>query len=325
MKRILSGIQPSGVIHLGNYFGAIKNWINFIKEYDSYFCIVDLHAITAYQEPEKLKRNTLNLAKIFIASGLDPKKCTLFIQSHVKAHTELAWILNTITPIAELERMTQFKDKSKKNKDNINSGLFTYPILMAADILLYDTDIVPVGEDQKQHVELTRTIANKFNNLYGETLKVPKSFVPEHGARLRGLDDPMQKMSKSASSENNYIAITDNPDVVRKKIMKAVTDSGSEITYSEDKPAVSNLLTIYHLVTGEEIKSIEQKYVDKGYGDLKKDLAKRIIDFLQPIQEKMRNIDDKEVLKILAKGAKASDKIASQTLDRVKDKIGLIT
>jgi len=324
MKRILSGIQPSGIIHLGNYFGAIKNWLNFINEFDSYFCIVDLHALTVYQEPEKLKQNTLDLAKIFIASGLDPKKCTLFIQSHVSEHTELSWILSTITPIAELERMTQFKDKSQKHKENINAGLFTYPVLMAADILLYDTDVVPVGEDQMQHVELTRTIAKKFNNLYGDALKVPKTFVPEHGARLMGLDDPTQKMSKSAASEYNYIAITDEPDLIRKKIMKAVTDSGSEIKYLKDKPAVSNLLTIYHLVTGEEIKSIEQKYAGKGYGDFKKDLAEKIIEFLTPIQDKINELDDKKVLKILEKGAENAKKVASQTLDRVKEQIGLI-
>ena len=324
MKRILSGIQPSGIIHLGNYFGAIKNWINFLKEYDSFFCIVDLHAITVYQDPKKLNQNTLNLAKLYIASGLDPKKCTLFVQSHVHEHTELAWILNTITPIAELERMTQFKDKSKKNKQNINAGLFTYPVLMAADILLYDTDVVPVGEDQKQHVELTRTLAKKFNNLYGSALKVPKTFVPEHGARLMGLDDPAQKMSKSAASEYNYIAITDDPDAIRKKIMKAVTDSGDEIRYTEDKPAISNLLTIYHLVTGREISKIEKEYQGKGYGAFKKDLTERVVEFIEPIQKEMKKIDDKEVIKILEKGAKNAQKVASQTLDRVKKKIGLV-
>ncbi len=324
MKRILSGIQPSGIIHLGNYFGAIKNWLNFINEYDSYFCIVDLHALTVYQQPEILRQNTLNLAKIFIAAGLDPKKCTLFIQSHLSEHTELSWILSTITPIAELERMTQFKDKAQKHKENINAGLFTYPVLMAADILLYDTDVVPVGEDQMQHVELTRTVAKKFNNLYGDALKVPKTFVPEHGARLMGLDDPTQKMSKSAASEYNYIAITDQPDLIRKKIMKAVTDSGSEIKYADDKPAVSNLLTIYHLVTGEEIKSIEKKYAGKGYGNFKKDLAEKIIEFLNPIQDKINELDDKKVLKILEKGAENAQKVASQTLERVKEQIGLV-
>jgi len=324
MKRILSGIQPSGVIHIGNYFGAIKNWLNFLKEYDSYFCIVDLHALTVYQEPEKLKQNTLDLAKIFIASGLDPKKCTLFVQSHVHEHAELAWILNTITPIAELERMTQFKDKSKKHKENVNAGLFTYPILMAADILLYDTDVVPVGEDQKQHVELTRTIAKKFNNLFSDALKVPKSFVPEHGARLMGLDDPTQKMSKSAASEYNYIAITDEPDLIRKKIMKAVTDSGDEIKSGEDKPAISNLLTIYHLVTGKEISEIEKQYQGKGYGDFKKDLAEKVVEFLEPIQKEMNKLTDKDVIKILNKGSQSAQKIASQTLDRVTEKIGIL-
>ncbi len=323
-KRILSGIKPSGIIHLGNYFGAIKNWLNFINEFDSYFCIVDLHALTVYQKPEELKRNTLNLAKLYIASGLDPKKCTLFIQSHLSEHTELSWILNAMTPIVELERMTQFKDKSKQHKENINAGLFTYPVLMAADILLYDTDVVPVGEDQMQHVELTRTIAKKFNNLYGETLKVPKAITPKYGARLMGLDNPTKKMSKTALSEYNFISITDKPDMIRKKIMKAVTDSGDEIKFGKDKPAISNLLTIYHLVTDKEISEIEKDYQGNGYGDFKKDLAEKIIKFLKPIQEKMRNTDDKEVIKILEKGAKAAQKVSSKTLEKTKEKIGLV-
>ncbi|HUT22627.1 MAG TPA: tryptophan--tRNA ligase [Candidatus Bipolaricaulota bacterium] len=324
MKRVFSGIQPSGVIHLGNYFGAIKNWIKFINEYDCLFCIVDLHALTVYQDPEKLKRNTYNLAKLYLAAGLDPKKCSLFIQSQAPEHAELAWILNTITPMAELERMTQFKDKSQKHKENINTGLFDYPVLMAADILLYGTDVVPVGEDQIQHVELTRTIAKKFNKIYGDTFKIPEPIVPKLGARVMGLDDPTQKMSKSAKSELNYIAMTDTPEVVRKKIMKAVTDSGSDIVYAKDKPALSNLLTIYHLVSGEEIKEIEKKYKGAAYSEFKKDLAEKIIEFLVPIQERMRNVDDKEAQKILGQGLREAKKISEKTLARVKKNIGLI-
>jgi tryptophanyl-tRNA synthetase len=324
MKRVFSGIQPSGVIHLGNYFGAIKNWIKFIDEYDCLFCIVDLHALTIHQDPEKLRRNTYNLAKLYLATGLDPKKCSLFIQSQSPEHAELAWILNTITPMAELERMTQFKDKAQKNKENINAGLFDYPVLMAADILLYDTDIVPVGEDQVQHVELARIIAKKFNNLYGETLKLPGHIVPKFGARVMGLDDPTQKMSKSAKSDLNFIAMTDSPDIVRKKIMKAVTDSGSDIVYSKDKPAISNLLTIYHLVTGEEIKNIEQKFKNAAYSEFKKELAEKIIDFLTPIQKAMNDIDDKKVKKIMKAGLREARKISQKTLLRVKKNIGLI-
>ncbi|MFZ5364790.1 MAG: tryptophan--tRNA ligase [Patescibacteria group bacterium] len=324
MKRIFSGIQPSGIIHIGNYFGAIKNWLDFINEYDSFFCIVDWHALTVHQPPELLRQNTINLAKLFMASGIDPKKCTLFLQSSVPAHAELSWILNTITPMAELERMTQFKDKSQRHQENINAGLFDYPVLMAADILLYDTEVVPVGEDQKQHVELARTIAKKFNNLYGQTFTVPQSFVPNLGARLMGLDDPNQKMSKSAASEYNYIAVTDEPDIIRKKIAKAVTDSGSEIAYAPDKPAVSNLMTIYHLVTGKGMNDIQKTFQGRGYGDFKKDLAEKVIEFFAPIQDRLKKIDDKEVIKILDKGSKAANKIAEGKLEEVYKKIGLL-
>jgi len=324
MKRIFSGIQPSGIIHLGNYFGSIKNWADFMEEYESFFCLVDLHALTVYQSPEKLKKNTLKLAKILLATGVDPKKCTLFIQSHLPEHAELCWILSAITPIAELERMTQFKAKAKKHKKNINAGLFNYPVLMAADILLYQADIVPVGEDQIQHLELTKAIANKFNNLYGQTFKIPNGFVPKQGARIMGLDNPNQKMSKSAASEYNYIAFSDSPEMIKKKIMKAVTDSGSKIKYSKEKPAISNLLSIYHLTTNEKIESIEKKFADAGYGEFKKALAEKIIEFLEPIQEKMKKTTDEQALDILKKGAAKAKKIASESLAEIKEKIGLL-
>lgn len=324
MKRIFSGIQPSGLIHLGNYFGSIKNWADFTKEYESFFCLVDLHALTVYQKPEKLRKNTLKLAKILLATGVDPKKCTLFVQSHLPEHAELCWILGAITPIAELERMTQFKSKAKKHKKNINAGLFNYPVLMAADILLYRADIIPVGEDQIQHLELTKTIANKFNNLYGQTFKIPNGFVPKHGARIMGLDDPSQKMSKSAASEYNYIAFSDSPEMIKKKIMKAVTDSGSEIKYSKEKPAISNLLTIYHLVSNEKIQSIEKKYAGAGYGEFKKDLAEKVIEFIEPIQKNMKKTTNEQVLDILEKGAAEAKKTAGKSLAEIKEKIGLL-
>lgn len=322
-KRIYSGIQPTGIIHLGNYFGAIYNWLNMINDYDCIFSIVDLHALTVFQKPFDLNQNINNLARIFIASGLDPEKCTIYRQSDVHEHAELGWILNCNIPISELERMTQFKDKAAQHKKNINAGLFTYPCLMAADILLYNTNIVPVGEDQTQHVELTRTMAKKFNKLYGETFVVPEVKINKVSARLKGLDDPTKKMSKSAASEYNYISLTDTPQQVRKKIKKAVTDSGSEIVFTPDKPALANLISIYHLVTSEPVKEIENKFKGKGYGDFKSDLAEKIIDFLQPIQEKYNAIEDNELESIFEVGAMKAQKIAEKTLRKVKKQIGL--
>jgi len=263
------------------------------------------------------------LIKLYIAVGLDPKKCIIYRQSDVKEHSELAWILNCITPIAELERMTQYKDKSTQHKKNINAGLLTYPCLMAADIILYNTELVPVGEDQVQHVELARTIAKKFNNQYGETFILPKPLLNKVSARLKGLDDPTKKMSKSASSELNYIALTDSPEIVKKKIKKAVTDSGSTITYEQDKPAIANLMTIYHLVTGLEIKEIEKRFKGKGYGDFKNDLTDRINDFLKPIQERFAAIDENELQVILQTGAKKAEAIAKEKIKEVKTIIGL--
>lgn len=321
--RLFSAMQPTGIIHLGNYFGALANWLTLQNEYESIFSIVDLHALTVYQKPEQLRANIINLAKIYLASGLDPKKNIIFRQSDVKEHAELGWILNCTTPISELERMTQFKDKSKQHKENINSGLFTYPCLMAADILLYDTNIVPVGEDQVQHVELTRTIAKKFNAVYGDVFIVPEVKINKISARLKGLDDPTKKMSKSASSEYNYIALTDAPDLIRKKIQKAVTDSGSEIKFTPDKPALANLMTLYHLVTGLEAKEIEKKFSGHGYGAFKKDLAEKLIEFLMPIQKKFNELSDSAVEKVLNDGAKRAQKMAGKKMVRVREVIGL--
>ncbi|MDD2753348.1 MAG: tryptophan--tRNA ligase [Candidatus Portnoybacteria bacterium] len=324
MERIFSGVQPSGVLHIGNYLGAIKNWVNLQNDHQCIFCVVDLHAITVSQDPKELLKKTVEVAKIYLAAGIDPKKSTIFVQSHVKEHAELAWILNTITKIPELERMTQFKDKAKDGKKEASMGLFDYPVLMAADILLYKTVGVPVGEDQVQHIELTRDLAQRFNNKFGEIFTVPKALVRKEGARIMGLDDPIKKMSKSAASQYNYISLTDSPDDVREKIKKAVTDSGKEIVFSQDKPALANLLTIYSLLGGQTIKDIEAKYKDKGYADFKKDLAEVVVEFLEPFQEKYNALDDNEVLEILREGAKKAQVIASQTMSEVKKAVGLI-
>src|SRR3989339_30858 len=323
MKRIFSGIKPTGLIHLGNYFGAIANWLNLQNEYDCLFSIVDLHALTVFQKPEELRRNILDLAKLYVASGLDPKKNIIFRQSDVVEHAEMGWILDCVTPVAELKRMTQFKDKAEQHSDNVNAGLFTYPVLMAGDILLYDATTVPVGEDQLQHVELARVIAKKFNNLYGEVFVLPEAKINKISARLRGLDDPMKKMSKTAPSEYNYIALTDTPDLIRKKIKKAVTDSGSEIVFQADKPALSNLIAIYSLTTGLTPKDIEKKFTGKGYGDFKNDLAERLVDFVAPIQERIAKLSDADIEKLLADGAARARVIAAKKMTQVKKVIGL--
>ncbi len=322
-KRIFSGTQPTGIIHLGNYFGAIYNWVQLQTEYDCVFSIVDLHALTIYQEPGRLSKNIYDLAKIYLAAGLDPKKNIIFRQSDMPEHAELGWILTCLTPMAELERMTQYKDKSERHKQNVNAGLFTYPCLMAADILLYDTNVVPVGEDQLQHVELARVIAKKFNNLYGNVFVLPEGRVNKVSARLKGLDNPEKKMSKSAASEYNYIALTDAPDLIRKKIKKAVTDSGSDIKFDPKRPALANLMTIYHLVTGREAKEIEAKFKGKGYGDFKSELAERVVEFLSPIQKKFASISDKQIDSMLQDGAKRAKVLAEKKMKQVRKVIGL--
>lgn len=325
MERLFSGIQPSGDLHLGNYLGAIKQWLPLQHEYEALFCVVDLHAITVPQDPDTLRRKSLEIAKIYLAAGIDPKKATLFIQSHIQEHTELAWVLNTIATMGELERMTQFKDKMQKGAvDNSGVGLFDYPVLMAADILLYDTATVPVGEDQKQHVELTRDLAQRFNSRFGETFVLPEPLIQREGARIMGLDDPTKKMSKSAASEYNYIALSDDADTIRKKVKKAVTDSGSEIVYRDDKPALKNLINIYTLLSGKKVDEVEAMYQGKGYGDFKADLAEVIVDFLVPFQARLAAISDEEVLAVLHAGAEKARAIAEKKIAQVYEKVGFV-
>lgn len=322
-KRIFSGVQPTNNIHIGNYFGAIKNWVDVQDQFDCIFSVVDLHAITVYQKPEDLRKNIFNIAKTYLALGINPKKCLIFQQSDVKEHAELCWLLNSIAKMGELERMTQYKDKSASHPENINVGLFDYPVLMAADILLYNTQAVPVGEDQKQHLELARDLAIRFNSLYGQTFVVPEPMIKKEGCRIMGLDNPLKKMSKSAPSTYNYISLLDTPEEAKKKIMKAVTDSGSEIKYAEDKPALRNLLTIYSQLSGELISNIEEKYTGKGYGDFKKDLAEIVANFLVEFQKKFNKISDKEIKKLLEDGADKAQKIAAKKMEEVKQKIGI--
>ncbi|PLX20314.1 tryptophan--tRNA ligase [Candidatus Parcubacteria bacterium] len=322
-KRVFSGVQPSGDLHLGNYLGAIKQWVEMQEKYESIFCVVDLHAITIKQNPEELRKKVIEIAKIYIASGIDPKKSVIFQQSDISEHAELAWILNTVTRMSDLYKMTQFKDKGGEN-ENIGVGLFDYPVLMTSDIILYDTDVVPVGEDQKQHVELARDLAKRFNHQFGETFKVPDVRVNKEGARIMGLDDPTKKMSKSASSTLNYIALTDDPEKAAKKIMKAVTDNDGIIKYEkEKKPGVSNLLNVYSLLNEESIADIVKRYEGKGYGDFKKDLAEIVKQFLISFQEKYNAISDEEVRGILTNGAKKIKPIATETYKRTKKIMGL--
>lgn len=325
MQRILSGIQPSGTLHLGNYIGAIKQWLQLQQTHNCYFCIVDYHALTVHPESSDLSDHILSLTALYQAIGLVNNKNVIFVQSDVTAHTELAWILGTFTYMGELERMTQYKDKAKQHKKNNNVGLFTYPVLMAADILLYQTNFVPVGEDQKQHLELTRAIAERFNNKYGETFTVPEYFSAPQGARIMSLDDPTKKMSKSATSEWGYLALTDTPDVITKKIKKAVTDSGNEVKAGKDKPALTNLLTIYSALSGKSISDIETLYHGQGYGKFKQDLAAVVIAELQPIQKKYQeSMSDVPMLQtILQQGAAQARQIANKTLSDVKTKIGI--
>lgn len=322
---IFSGVQPSGNLHIGNYLGAISQWVKMQDKYNPIFCIVDYHAITVPQDPKILREKITEIAKLYIASGIDPKKSIIFKQSNVKEHTELAWILNCTTArISDLRKMTQFKDKAQ-DQENVSVGLFDYPALMAADILLYDTDAVPVGDDQAQHVELTRTLAKRFNDKFGETFKIPELKIRKQGARIMGLDDPTKKMSKSAKSSANYIALTDKPETASKKIMRATTDSGSEIKYDfKNKSGISNLLTIYSLLKNIEIKKLEKKYANKGYGDFKKDLSKVVASFLTNFQKRYNNISNRKIKHILKKGGKTAQKKAKEKIKQIKSKIGVL-
>lgn len=324
-KIILSGIQPSGMLHIGNYLGAIQQWIPLQERNTTYFCIVDEHAITVPYEPKQLAENVLATAALYIACGIDPDKSVMFAQSHVAAHTELAWLLSTITPFGEMKRMTQFKDKAKKQSENTSLGLFSYPVLMAADILLYNTNIVPVGEDQTQHIELTREIAKKFNARFGEILTLPEVMVNKTTARIMSLSDPTKKMSKS-DSEKSYIALTDKPEVIKQKISTAVTDSEAVFSFTASGPAVKNLLNIYKAFSGEDNAAIEGKFTGQGYKEFKAALSDLLIEKLEPIRTKYEALrqDDTELRLLLGRGMHQAQSVANRTLQDVKEKMGLM-
>ena len=326
-KIILSGIQSTGKLTLGNYLGAINNWVQMQEEYDCYYMIANLHSLTVRNDPETLRNNTLKVLAMYVAAGLDPEKNTIFIQSQVKEHAELGWILDCYTYMGELSRMTQFKDKAAKHADNINAGLFTYPALMAADILLYQANLVPVGQDQQQHLEITRDIAERFNKLYGKTFTIPEGYYGKASAKIMGLQDPTAKMSKSATNPNDVILLEDEPDVIIKKFKKAVTDSENKVRFDpENKPGVSNLMQIYSSITGLKMEEIEKEFENSGYGDFKTKVAETVVAKLEPIQKRYKELlENKEYLeKIYTDGANRARKLASKTLDEVKERIGIL-
>ncbi len=323
-KRVFSGIQPTGQIHLGNYLGAIKHWVEMQDEYENFFCVVNSHAITLPIDPVFLKSQSYELVKLLLACGIDPEQSGLFIQSEVDEHPALAWLLNCQVSMGEMQRMTQFKDKSLKNPKSVNVGLFNYPILMASDILLYQSDLVPVGEDQKQHLELTRNIAEKFNRDFGNCFKVPEPLIAKVGARVMGLDDPKVKMSKSHQGANHAIFLLDEPDIIVKKIKKAATDSVGVIAFDEKREGVFNLLNIYMLLSNESPENIEERFKNKGYGDFKKELAEVVIQTLKPIQERYKEISDDEVKAILNGGVKKARPLAQMTYQKAKELMGLV-
>ncbi|MET0725657.1 MAG: tryptophan--tRNA ligase [Leifsonia sp.] len=327
--RLFSGMQPSSdSLHLGNYIGALLNWVALQRDFDAYYCVVDLHSITVAQDPAELRANTRQTAAQYIAAGIDPSACTLFIQSHVPAHAELAWVLGSITGFGEASRMTQFKDKSaRQGSDATSVGLFTYPVLMAADILLYGTERVPVGEDQRQHLELTRTLAGRFNSRFGETFVVPEAYIPKESAKIYDLQNPLAKMSKSAESESGLVKIMDDPTVTAKKIKSAVTDAEREIRFDpENKAGISNLLSIYSSLSGRSVATLEQEYDGRGYGDLKKDLAEVVVDALSPVRTRTLELleDPAELDRLLAVGAEKAGATAEETLAAVYDRVGFI-
>ncbi len=325
-KRIFSGIQPSGILTIGNYLGALKNWVGLQEDYECIYCVVNMHAITVRQVPADLRRHTYEALAVYLAAGIDPKKSTIFVQSHVPAHAELAWVLNCNTMFGELSRMTQFKDKSAKHGNNINAGLFTYPTLMAADILLYQAALVPVGQDQKQHVELTRDIAERFNALYGDTFTVPEAYIPETGKKIMSLLDPAKKMSKSDENAGAYVAILDGRDDIIRKFRRAVTDSGSEVRFADGKDGICNLMNIYSAITGKENDEIEREFEGKGYGDFKLAVGEAVADALSPLQnEYARLIADKAYLEqIMREGAETASSIARKTMRKVYKKTGFV-
>src|SRR5215208_3174818 len=325
-RRVFSGIQPSGTSHLGTYLGALRNWVSLQNDYESYFCIVDLHAITVPQDPKVLRANVREMAAIFLAVGLAPERAVIFRQSRVSEHTELGWLLNCIARVGELSRMTQFKDKSqRRGAESASVGLYDYPVLQAADILLYNAHLVPVGEDQRQHLELSRTLARRFNGLYGETFVVPKPMILKTGARVMALDDPTAKMSKSSPTPAGYVALLDEPDVIRRKIRRAKTDSGTEVVASPEKPAITNLLGIYAGLIRRAVPEIEEQYRGKGYGDFKKDLAEVLVETLSPIRERALELmdDPRELDEVLEAGAEKARGVARSTLHDAWAKLGL--
>lgn len=325
-KIIFSGIQPTGAFTLGNYIGAIKNWVKLQDEYNCIYSIVDMHAITVRQDPQKLRQQTLDSLALILACGIDPQKSLTFIQSHVKTHAELTWILSCNTQFGELSRMTQFKDKSAKNADNINAGLFTYPILMASDILLYKTDLVPVGADQKQHLELSRDIAIRFNNHYGNTFTVPDPYISKVGARIMSLSDPTKKMSKSDENENSFVSILDKPETIVKKFKRAVTDSDAQVIFGDGKDGINNLITIYGAITNKTTQEIEKEFDGKGYGDFKQTVGEAVAEHLKPVRENFDRIkQDKTYLENCYKaGAEKALLFSGRTLEKVYKKVGFI-
>ncbi len=327
-KVIFSGIQPTGTFTLGNYIGALKNWVKLQEDYHCVYSVVNLHAITVRQDPAQLKKNTLSAYALLLACGIDPEKSIVFIQSHVPAHAELAWVLDCHTQFGELNRMTQFKDKSARYADNINAGLFTYPSLMAADILLYQADLVPVGADQKQHLELTRDVANRFNNLYGNTFRVPEPYIPkaEQGARIMSLQDPTKKMSKSDPNPKAFISILDKPETIVKKFRSAVTDSETEVCYREGKDGINNLMGIYSVVTGKNLEEITREFAGKGYGEFKSAVGEAVAEELRPIQERYEQLmKEKDYLEqCYRKGAEKAISISARTLQKVYKKVGFL-
>jgi len=323
-KRIFSGAQPTGNFHLGNYLGALRNWVELQHEYESLFCIVNLHAITLPQDPKILAQKTRDLARIYLAAGIDPKVSLVFIQSDVPEHAELAWVLNCVTRISELERMTQFKEKAARQRDSVGAGLLNYPTLMASDILLYQTELVPIGHDQKQHLELTRDLAIRFNRDYGETFRVPEPFIPKAGARIKSLAEPLKKMSKSDENAAGSIFLLDDADTVSRKFKRAVTDSGTEIRFDESRPAITNLLTIYQVLTGKQPEEVEANFAGKGYAQLKSELAETTIEFLRPLQERAGGYTDEALERTLDEGRERAQTIARATLEEVKSRMGLV-
>ncbi len=323
-KRLFSAVQPSGIPTIGNYVGAIKNFVALQDQFDCIYSIADLHTITVRQTPSELRQRTLELLSLYLACGLDPQKCILFLQSHVSAHAELTWVLNTITAPGELNRMTQFKDKSKSHADNVNMGLMDYPVLMVSDILLYNTDVVPIGADQKQHLELTRDLAIRFNNRYSPTFTVPEPFIPKIGARVMSLQDPTKKMSKSDSNENAYISMYDDKDTIIRKFKRAVTDSENCVKFSDDKPGISNLISIYTAFTNKTIEETEKQFENVGYGEFKLAVGEAVARVINPIAERKNELmKDKSYLEqILVEGKEKAEYIANKTLRKVYKKVG---